>query len=86
MRNKLLIALYFLFTGGAVVVIFALVAGLIYLIATGEEPFTWELLSGSLFFIILAIIFWVCGQVARHFLADGNGEGKAPPPDSSASS
>ncbi|SDK65877.1 hypothetical protein [Billgrantia gudaonensis] len=85
MRNKLAIALYFLFSGGAIVMIFALVAGLAFLIVTREEAFTWDLASGSLFFIILAAIFWVCGQVAKHFLTDGNGDGSAAPPDGNAS-
>ncbi|WP_163559661.1 hypothetical protein [Halomonas sp. NO4] len=72
MRNKLGIALYFLFSGGAIVVIFALLAGLAYLVVAREEAFTWDLASGSLFFIILAAIFWVCGQAAKHLLTDGN--------------
>ncbi|MCG6658759.1 hypothetical protein HOP52_13445 [Halomonas campisalis] len=76
MRNKIGIILYFLFVAGAVVVMFALVAGLIYLIAVDRQPISWNLVSGSLFFIILAGIFWVCGQAARHFLTNG---GESPP-------
>jgi hypothetical protein len=82
MLNKLGIALHFLCLGAAIVVIFALVAGLVFLIAIGEQPLSWELVSGSLFFIILAGIFWVCGQAAWYLLTDGG----ASPQDRDASS
>jgi hypothetical protein len=82
MLNKIGIALYFLFLAAAIVVIFALVAGLVYLIAIDRQPLSWNLISGSLFFIILAGIFWVCGQAARHLLVDGGSS----PPDRNASS
>lgn len=71
MLNKLGVILYFLFWAAAIVVIFALMAGLFYLIAIDQLPISWNLVSGSLFFIILAGIFWVCAQAARHFLAGG---------------
>lgn len=76
MSKKLGILLYFAFLAAAIVMIFALVFGLGYLLITGEEPFTLAHLSGSLFFIILAGIFWVCGLAAKHFLTDV----KSPPP------
>ncbi|WP_255774945.1 hypothetical protein [Halomonas alkalisoli] len=38
MLNKLGIALYFLFWAAAIVVLFALVAGLVYLIAIDQQP------------------------------------------------
>ncbi|RCV86528.1 hypothetical protein [Billgrantia montanilacus] len=77
MLNKLGIALYFLCWAAAIVVIFALVAGLSYLIAIEQQPFSWDIVSGSMFFIILAGIFWVCAQVAKHCLTDRS----AAPPD-----
>ncbi|MBA2779657.1 hypothetical protein [Billgrantia kenyensis] len=81
MLNKLGIALYFLFWAAAIVVMFALVAGLFYLVAIDQYPISWNLVSGSLFFIILAVIFWVCAQVSRYYLAEAG----SPPPDSNAS-
>lgn len=81
MLNKLGIALYFLFWAAAIVVVFALVAGLFYLVAIDQYPLSWNFVSGSLFFIILATIFWVCAQVSRHYLM----ERESPPPDSKAS-
>lgn len=81
MLNKLGVALYFLFWAAAIVVLFALMAGLVYLIAIDQQPISWNLVSGSLFFIILAGIFWVCAQVARHCLTDGS----SAPPDRHAS-
>ncbi|EWH03796.1 hypothetical protein [Halomonas sp. BC04] len=82
MLNKLGVILYFLFWAAAIVVIFALVAGLFYLIAIDQMPISWNLVSGSLFFVILAFIFWVCAQVSRHYLTDDG----ASPPDTNASS
>ena len=82
MLNKLGIALYFLCWAAAIVVIFALLAGLFYLIAIDQMPISWNLVSGSLFFIILAGIFWVCAQAARHYLTDADES----PPDRNASS
>ncbi|AMD00765.1 MULTISPECIES: hypothetical protein [Halomonas] len=82
MLNKLGIALYFLFWAAAIVVIFALVAGLFYLIAIDQMPISWNLVSGSLFFVILAVIFWVCAQASRHYLTNG----EASTPDRNASS
>jgi hypothetical protein len=70
MLNKIGKALYFLFSAGAIVLIFALVAGLVYLVAFDVYPLSWNLLSGSLFFIILAGIFWVCAQVSWFLLTD----------------
>ncbi len=82
MLNKLGVALYFLFWAAAIVVIFALVAGLFYLIAIDQMPISWNLVSGSLFFVILAVIFWVCAQASRHYLTDDG----TSPPDRNASS
>ncbi|QTF91643.1 hypothetical protein [Halomonas sp. BM-2019] len=82
MLNKLGVALYFLFLAGAIVVIFALVAGLAYLILVDQQPISWNLISGSLFFVILAGIFWVCAQAARYWLLDGSSS----PSDRNASS
>ncbi|QOR37195.1 hypothetical protein HNO52_00770 [Billgrantia diversa] len=81
MLNKLGIALYFLFWAAAIVVIFALAAGLFYLVAIDQYPLSWDFVSGSLFFIILAVIFLVCAQVSRHYLADRGSS----PPDSKVS-
>ena len=83
MRNKLGIILYFLFSAGAIVVMFALGAGLVYLLVFDGYPLSWNLLSGSLFFVILAAIFWILGQAAKHFLTDA---GPSSPPNGSASS
>ncbi|MCC5881054.1 MAG: hypothetical protein JJU25_00250 [Halomonas sp.] len=81
MLNKLGVALYFLFWAAAIVVIFALAAGLFYLVAIDQYPISWNLVSGSLFFIILAVIFWVCAQVSRYYLTHQS----TSPPDSNAS-
>ena len=81
MLNKLGIALYFLFWAAAIVVLFALGAGLFYLFVIDQYPLSWDFVSGSLFFIILAVIFWICAQASMHYLTEGGSS----PPDSSAS-